>query len=705
MGNLTDQILGGQSVATATDSAPTLADTVLSTPNDKLPDAVKQFDLQADQAKNRSAFVHGLSSVINTVGSGIGYIDKNLIPGGEQRNQAFQDRIKKENADYEKSNPPGSGFNTQDISNVAGQMVASAPLLPVKAFSAISGAMRALPTVAVTGEKVAAPIINRLAASSVTGGLGGAEFGALTSSANDKSLLENTGEGLITGALAGPLLTSVSDLAQKGLPTLKNMWAGIQVNKIAKEAGMDPASVKNVLGILENAGYTPREAQLKLNQMGPKATLSDLAQSIQSEASGLASIGGKPTEILKGRYEARAQGANSEAAQIMESKLGPKPNIDAEKENIITQVRKDVAPDYKAAHASTDVLDIKPIISDLDNMLATAPAGSSKETALKKLKGFMYNKGVDAEGNQISVPKESVAHLHEVREAIDEVLDLAKKPSNNSMGNKTLAMLSDYRSAIDAQLKTNPQMAAADNKFASKMQIVNDIDFGNNALKNGINKEEFAKYYDGLSPDRQAAVQKGLRAAIGDQMEKASRGELSEAQRLFGKNSANRANLEKVFGQNGTDALDALQNEAMLRSTEQKVMNGAQTAERQSVQRKYGERSDGPGAGQIVQGAVLDAVTGTPGAATGIMAAKRLGGHFKLQMSANSRDRLIEGTSDLISRSGPERNIGLDVANKAHKINSLISRDRLPVAELPTYLLSAPIGEGGYSAYKKLGKE
>ena len=702
MGNLTDQILGGQSVETATDSAPTLADTVLSTPNDKLPDAVKQFDLQAEQAKNRSAFVHGLSSVINTVGSGIGYIDKNLIPGGEQRNQAFQDRIKKENSDYETANPSGSGFNSQDASNLAGQMVATAPLLPVKAFGAISGAMRALPTVAVTGEKVAAPIVNRLAASSVTGGLGGAEFGALTSSANDKSLLENTGEGLITGALAGPLLTSVSDLAQKTLPTLKSMWAGIRVNKIAKDANMDPGSVKNVLDIIQNAGYTPREAQLKLNQMGPQATLSDLAQSIQSEASGLASIGGKPTEILKGRYEARAKTANSEAQTLMEQKLGPKPDLELEKQNIVDQVRKDVAPDYKAAKTSGNVLDAAPIVKDIETQLESAVG--PKADALGKIKDYFYNTVKDAEGKPVSTLKDSIPHLHEVREAIDDVIDKAKTPQT-SIGKKALSAVKDVRDQVDGLLKSNPQMAAADAKFASKMQIVNDIDTGTTLLKKGMNKEEFARFFDGLSPDRQDAVKKGMRGAIGDAMEQASRGELSEAQRLFGKSSVNRANLEKAFGQDGSDVLDALEKQAMMRSTEQKVMNGAQTAERQSVQRKYGERSDGPGAGQIVQGAVLDAVTGTPGAATGIMAAKRLGGHFKLQMSANSRDRLIEGTSDLISRSGPERNIGLDVANKAHKINSLISRDRLPVAELPTYLLSAPIGEGGYSAYKKLGKE
>lgn len=694
MGTLTDQILSGQKVD-APNSGPTLADTVLSTPADKVPEAVQQFNLEAEQSKNRAAFVHGLSSVINTVGSGIGYIDKNLIPGGEQRNQAFQDRIKKENSDYETANPSGSGFNSQDASNLAGQLVATAPLMPVKAFNAISGAMRALPTVAATGEKVAAPIVNRLGASAVTGALGGAEYGALTSSSNDKSLLENTGEGLITGALAGPLLTSASDVAQKALPTIKGMWANIQVNKLAKDAGIEPAAVTNVIDILSNAGYTPREAQLKLNQLGPQATLSDLAQSIQTEASGLASFGGKPTEILKGRYEARAQGANSQAADLIEQKLGPKPDIEAERQNIVKQAQADVKPDYKTAYNSGTNLDISHIAQDIDTQLKTAVG--PKASALTQIKSYLYN----SDGKL----KNSVADLHEVRQAIDDVLD-NKNPAT-SYGKNAVRSIEDVRSGIDTALKTVPEMQAADNKFSAAMQVKNDIDTGYNALKNGMNKEEFANYYDNLNPDRQAAVQKGLRAAIGDKMDEASRGQLSEAQRLFGKNSANRANLEKVFGQKGTEVLDTLQNEAMLRSTEQKVMNGAQTAERQSVQRKYGERNDKGGTGltDILHGAGVDLVSGSPGLATAVMTAKRIGGSAKLALSTGAKERMIEGTSDLISRSGVERNVGLDVANKAHKINSLIGRNKLPVSDLPTFLLSAPIGEAGYSTYKKLGNE
>ena len=702
MGSLTDQVLGGQSdskytvTVNPTNSPPaSLADTVLSTPADKVPDAVQQFDLQKDQAKNRAAFVHGLSSVLNTVGQGIGYLDKTFIPGGEQRAQAFNDRVAKENKDYETANPPGSGFNNQDISNFVGQVVATAPLMPVKAFTAVSRFMGALPTVAATGEKIAAPLINRLGAATVTGAAGGAEYGALTSSSNDEGVLANTGKGLIMGALAAPLLTVGSDVAQKALPTVKNLWANVQINKIAKDANMEPAAVKNVLSILQNAGYSPREAQLRLNQMGPQATLADLAQSIQTEASGLASFGGKPTEILKSRYEARAQGANSQAHDIMEQKLGPKPDIELEKSTIIKNAQNEVKPDYQAAYNSGANLDITPVVQNIDAQLKTAVG--PKAQALAQIKSYLYNKD--------GTLKNSVPDLHEIRQAIDDVVD-GKNPTT-SYGKNAARAITEVRSGIDTALKTVPEFAAADAKFASKMQIVNDIDTGTTLLKKGMNKEEFSRMFDSLTPDRQDAIKKGMRGAIGDAMEQASRGELSEAQRLFGKNSTNRANLEKAFGQNGSDVLDALEKEAMLRSTEQKVIHGAQTAERQAVQRKYGERNDKLGSGftDILHGAGVDMVSGSPGLATAAMTVKRIGGQAKLILSTNAKDRMIEGTSDLLSRQGQPRNIGLDIANKANKINNLISRSKLPVADLPTYLLSAPIGESSYSAYKKLNSQ
>ena len=387
----------------------------------------------------------------------------------------------------------------------------------------------------------------------------------------------------------------------------------------------------------------------------------------------------------------------------MEAKLGPKPDIEAEKDAIVKQAKIDTSADYKSAHANTTALDAQPIVDYIDKQLETAVG--PKEAALKQLKGFMYKTVKDASGNDVQVLKHKVSELHEIRQAIDDVVEKKGTPET-SYGRNALSAIGDVRTGIDKELKTIPEMQAADSKFSQKMSVKDAVQIGYEILKkNNFNKEEFSRLFDNASPEIQEALKKGMRAHIGDMMESASRGELSEAQRLFGKNSANRAHLEKAFGQAGTETLDALQKEATERFTENSIRHGAQTAERQSIQRKYGERTDsGGGLKEILQGSALDAITGTPGAATAIMTMKRAGGHIGLKISEGRRERLIEGTADLLSRQGNSRNLGLDVANSVGTIQKRISgKFKLPVIDAPTYLLSGPVGESSYSAYKKSG--
>lgn len=709
MANLTEQILGGAKSEAVIEQPETLATTVLSTPNTELPRKLK-LKAEASQRMNElHAFGQGMRSILNTAATGIGYLDKTINPQNAPLYNKLQNDISEQNKSFKETNPPSEGIlpTAPEVAYIAGQTVATAPLVPMRAIQGIRGVLGALPTISSTGEKIAAPFVNKLAASTVTGGATGAEFGALTSSSNDESLLENTGKGLITGALAGPLLTTTASVGKNIYPAAKSLWANVRVGKIARESGLEPSAVKKIIEYLENAGLSPQQAQLELNKLGPQATLGDLSSSLQARVGGLATFDPKAMEIVKGRYEARAKTANSEAHQILESKLGPKPNLDAEREAIIKKVQKDVAPDYRAAHASSDVLDIKSVVDDIDKSLVSAVG--PKAQALKTIKGYLFNKTKDAEGNTILSLKDSVEHLHEVRMAIDDVIDKAKNPQS-SIGKRALAAVQDVRDKIDIQLKTNPEMAAADAKFADKMQILKDIDTGENLLKgNGTNKEEFAKFYNSLSPERQAAIAKGMHGNIGDLMEGATRGELSEAQRLFGKSSRNRANVEKVFGNRGTEVLDALQKQATMRGTENSIIKRSLTAEGQAVQREFGERNDGGGGLSFIHGAALDLATGSGGGATALSAIGRFGRSIKANITGNRQERLIQGTADLLSRQGAERDIGLDVVNRANAVqNSIKSKSKFNfdfVAKSPTYLLSAPAGELGYSSYKKLGRE
>lgn len=697
---LADNLLSNEPVEAVTTEQPTtsLTDSLLST---EPPSRKERLKAEApERRKELSGFVkaipQGASDVINAGASAIGFIDKNLFPGGEARNENLQNRITKENEAFKNANPPSEGLlpTAPEAGRMIGQTLATAPLVPMRAMQAVRSGLGALPTITATGEKIAAPLLNKAIASSATGAATGAEFGALTSTSNEDSLLENTGKGLITGAIAGPVLTSAATVGKNLLPTAKNLWANVEINKIAAASGEQPAAIKKIIDYLETAGYSPQQAQAELNKLGPQATLGDLATSLQARVGGLATFDPKAMEIVKGRYEARAKTANTEAHNIMETKLGPKPDLEAEKAKIIEDAQKAVKPDYEAGK-KINGLDVQPTIDKINIELESAVG--EKAQALNTVKDYLYKK----DGSL----KHNAKDLHEVRMAIDSMLS-GKNPQT-SYGKYAKNALEDVRANVDTQLKTIPEYAAADAKFAKEIGKIKDIEIGENLLKNnGMNIQQFAKFYDNLPPDRQAAIAKGLHGHIGDLMEQASRGELSEAQRLFGKNSRNRANLEKVFGNNGVEVLDALQKQATMRGTERSILQRSLTAEGQAVQREFGERGDKGSTLDLAHGLIADTLGGG-GAGTAIMAAKRTGQHFIANITGNRKERLIQGTADLLSRSGAERDTGLGVAARVKAIQDKIKPKyniSLP-PKTPTYLFSAPAGEIGYSGYKRLNQE
>lgn len=157
----------------------------------------------------------GFKDIIDTGASAIGFLDQKIDEflggGGTERNKKFNERRSKEIKDFETSIEDDQLAG--EIGRVGGQILATAPMMPVKVIQAVQGAVKALPTINAAGQQVAAPLINRLIGASAAGGVGGAVFGASTSGGNEKSLGENVAENAVTGALAGPIVSSVASAA------------------------------------------------------------------------------------------------------------------------------------------------------------------------------------------------------------------------------------------------------------------------------------------------------------------------------------------------------------------------------------------------------------------------------------------------------------------------------------------------------------
>ncbi len=627
-------------------------------------------DFEGTQSAAEVAAGRTRKSIKRTEGSTLGNIARGVptgladvvLSGGqlfnltqpEEEQKKYNEFLANRNKSIEENAGPGS-----DIGRIGGQIVATAPLVPVRAFQAIKS-------------------LYPIARSTIKGIVSGGIFGAATSAAHDESVGKSALEGATVGAVAGPL----TDLAVGGTKALVNKGKlELATRNAANAGGLSAGGTKATLEILQKIGLTPAQAQAEVARLGPKATLADIDPALLTEAGGLASLGDEATSIMKNRFQARADESNYEAAHIINRHLGGNPDLDILRERIIKDAQKDVKPDYDIAHAKAG-LDVQPVIDDIDEKLRKAVG--PKAATLREIKSYFYENGKDAQGNPINVLKHDVEGLHEIRTQLDTRIN--DKNPTTSYDKNALNAVKDIRAGVDQQLKTIPEMKAADEKFAERMDVLKGIDIGENIFDRKINYAQFAKEFNGASSEKQDVIREGVKSKVHDAMGQATRGELSEAQKLFGKASINRAKFKLVFGSDADEVLDALEKEATFRASEKDIIHQSHTAEKQAVQRKYGARNDAPGLfGEVLGGAVQDIAHGSGVLLTGTRVARRFGSGVINRLYDTNKTAI--GAADIFSRSGAELNNALNTLDRVHSVRSRIqstssrpSKNRLPTA-------------------------
>lgn len=233
--------LGGDALTTKDDvqkaDSKSLMDQYFSDTQDKLeakPEQNKEFWQGLNEADGFTGFakrlgvgaLRGVKNVIDTGAHGLQnattFVADKVLPESlaapiRQNVEQSQSEDKAASAKFNTEYPPSQSIipSATGAGKFAGEVAATMPLMPAKAFQAIRGVAGALPTVLSTGEKVAAPLVNRLGSAVVEGDLGGAIYGGATSSTNDKSLAQNVGEGMLGGAIGGPAVVGTASLAKE----------------------------------------------------------------------------------------------------------------------------------------------------------------------------------------------------------------------------------------------------------------------------------------------------------------------------------------------------------------------------------------------------------------------------------------------------------------------------------------------------------
>jgi hypothetical protein len=185
--------------------------------------------------------LHGVQNVISTIANKT--LPENLSTSIRQGFEESQAQDKALRNLYNKEFPSSDSIipNTTDVGRMAGQAIATAPVMPIKAIQVGRALVGALPTISATGAKIAAPLINRLAGASVAGGIGGATLGATTASTSDDDTLSNVGKSTLSGMIAGPALGALGSTAKAvGGKLFGNIgYSTAELAKRAEELGIN----------------------------------------------------------------------------------------------------------------------------------------------------------------------------------------------------------------------------------------------------------------------------------------------------------------------------------------------------------------------------------------------------------------------------------------------------------------------------------
>lgn len=536
-----------------------------------------------------------------------------------------------------------------------------------------------------TGEAVSSNLLTRTASRATQGAVVGSEASALTSAGYDEPLGKQMAGGALGGAAGGAIIGPAIAKAGKWLGGAIREDIGKLVGAPAKAPGFAESVVRNISDRLDKSGMSVADARAALREIGPEATLADVSQTMRTEATGLAKMGGGSTAAIKNPMEARAAASAGRAAQAIETSIGSRPDLTAVRDDFLDRAQQAAGPYYARAHASPQALDVRPVLARIDGQLVNAVGG--KANVLKEVRSYL----VDKNGN----PKLDVDALHEARQAIDDFIEKAPRAvtADTSAGRNAMRSLTGVRNDLDAVLKTNPDMRAGDKAFAGEMKQRNALDMGTGIFEPKVRVEDVRRAAAAASPAELDAMRQGALSAVWDKLENASRGELQGAEQMFGRKGAKTsavAKLEAVFPGQGDQIVRTLRGEAAMRETEQKTMHNSVTGEVGNISARYAPKgalvhavtAAGSGVGGLATGAGLgNLLMGAPyeGAMIGSSIAGMAGGAASMA-AHKAAAKLAEGTARVLA--GPQ-----DVADRileaVAQYRAQLSRPTRPLARVP----------------------
>lgn len=281
----------------------------------------------------------------------------------------------------------------------------------------------------------------------------GAPTGAVSGFLNAEGDLGDRAEGALDGSIWGTVLGGAAPVAVEGIAKGVRAASDAVMSRLGQN-NQATLAARKVMEALVADGMDTATAAQRVTQMGPEAALMDLGPNTRSLAASVARQPGQARTDIRAFVAGRQEGTRDAATGALDGgqfsritglvdNLVPD-NFAATKETV-QNTRKAVGRGYNDARASGDLVDVAPILKELDEEI-----GRSKgtiRTGLERIRGLL----LDDKGN----PEIAIDTLHQAKMAIDDLMGSGE--ARNSMGNVAKARIREYQQRlVDAIENSGP---------------------------------------------------------------------------------------------------------------------------------------------------------------------------------------------------------------------------------------------------------
>jgi hypothetical protein len=304
------------------------------------------------------------------------------------------------------------------------------------------------------GSQAGAGMLANTARSAAGGALGGAAYGFNTAEGD----LGDRGEGALTGGLVGGAVGAAAPAlvegASKGLRYLADQTIGRM-----GATNQSTVAARKIAEALQRDGMDPQAALARVQQLGPDAALLDVGPNSQALAAATARAPGRGKAALEGFVTARQEGvrnadnvlSGSQTQRVMSGIDGLIPDkFDATLAKAAAQ-RKAQGRNYNAANASGDLVDVAPMLKDLDDEIGRSKGGI--KSALERVRSFVVDEG--------DRPEIAIDTLHQAKMAIDDLMSSGE--GRNSIGKVGQAKIREFQDKLVSAIESSGQGGQAYN--------------------------------------------------------------------------------------------------------------------------------------------------------------------------------------------------------------------------------------------------